>query len=44
MLRIIPATSLLLLSITLSSPAAEPEWKVGIAEVKITPERPVQAV
>src|SRR5713101_8031665 len=22
-------------------PAAEPEWKVGLAEVKITPDRPV---
>src|SRR5262245_49670753 len=24
-----------------SAPAADPEWKVGLAEVKITPERPV---
>jgi hypothetical protein len=24
-----------------SAPAAEPEWKVGLAQVKITPERPV---
>jgi hypothetical protein len=29
------------LLLTGSAPAADPEWKVGLAQVKITPERPV---
>ena len=32
---------LALLIIDLRTDAAEPEWRVGLASVKITPERPV---
>src|SRR6266581_5372626 len=32
---------LVLLLVTFGASAADPEWKVGLAQVKITPERPV---
>ena len=35
-------TCLTFLLTGLNAPAAEPEWKVGLAHVKITPERPVR--
>jgi neutral ceramidase len=35
-------TCLLLLFGSLGAPAAEPEWKAGLAQVKITPEQPVR--
>src|SRR4051812_37721242 len=40
-----PATLLALLGLSFgvqTTPAAEPEWKVGLAQVKVTPEQPVQ--
>src|SRR5262245_11977731 len=33
--------ALVVLSGVRTAPAAEPDWKVGLAQVKITPERPV---
>jgi len=41
MLRILPTIVAFLALSGAALPAAEPEWKVGVASVKITPERPV---